>query len=57
MFCSNCNADLITNHLLEDTVIPHMSNKSRIISPKCTICNQPILLSDVNIIDENKKYY
>ena len=56
MFCSCCNSDLIANHLLEDDVIPPMTNKSRIIYPKCSICGKPIQLSDlVNNIDDSQK--
>ncbi|MHB1483098.1 MAG: nucleoside/nucleotide kinase family protein [Saccharofermentanales bacterium] len=56
MFCSSCNADLIKNHLLEDHIIPAMTNKSRIIYPKCSICGHPIQFSDVSEnISENTK--
>jgi gluconate kinase len=47
MLCSSCNADLTTNHILEDKIIPTMSNKSRIINPKCSLCGQPIKPSDI----------
>ena len=56
MFCKNCKCDLSANHILEDNIIPPMSNKSKIIYPKCSICNTPVKLSEVsNNISNNKK--
>lgn len=56
MICSNCNSDLLLNHKLVDETIPLMSNKSRIIYPKCSVCSQPIDVLDVNgSIKDNKK--
>lgn len=56
MFCSNCKSDLLTHHILEDGIIPPMTNKSKIIYPKCSVCQNPIRLIDVSKnINENKK--
>lgn len=56
MFCTKCNSNLLINHLLEDHIIPPMSNKSKIIYPKCSLCGQPIQLCDVSKnIKENQK--
>lgn len=56
MFCTKCKSDLLENHILEDNTIPAMSNKSKIIYPKCSICNTPIKLLEVskNINDSKK---
>ena len=56
LFCSKCNADLRNNHVLEDCIIPPMTNKSKIIHPRCTSCNDEINLKDVSkAINANSK--
>lgn len=47
MLCSNCNSDLIYHHELVNYDIPPMANKSKIIHPKCSVCDSYICLQDI----------
>lgn len=56
MLCSRCNSNLLINHILEEHNVPPMTNKSKIIYPKCSKCGYPIQFSDVSKdINEDKK--
>ncbi|MEA4890530.1 MAG: zeta toxin family protein [Clostridiaceae bacterium] len=56
MFCPNCHADLLMNHLLDDRNIPPMTNRSKILYPQCSSCGHVIQLADIaEHIQENKK--
>jgi len=46
MICKHCDSDLIIHHILEDDEIPKMTNGSRIILPKCSICKNQISYTD-----------
>ncbi len=56
LYCSKCSANLIDNHVLEDYIIPPMTNKSKIIRPRCSSCDCEINLEDISTaIDANSK--
>ena len=46
--CSKCNQNLMNNHVLEDCTIPPMTNKSKIIRPRCSSCDSEINLTDIS---------
>lgn len=56
MLCSYCKSDLLYNHVLENNDISPMTNKSRIIHAKCSVCGYFISLHDVReSIKDDKK--
>lgn len=54
--CPQCNADLLhCYNLIDDTISP-MGNKSKIIYPKCSVCNYALQVSDIEgSISVNRK--
>jgi hypothetical protein len=45
--CPQCHSDLLHSYTLIDETILPMTNKSKIIYPKCSICNHVIQVSDI----------